>query len=101
MTGTASETIASTERKVNWNDGSKRFSGCQTSNASAAPPITFSEFVRRQTTGAKITNVNISAARATEGSAPTAIVYAHMKVAAMRNCKSFRLVNLRVIRITR
>src|SRR5260221_5264539 len=99
MTGTAMETIDSTERMVNWNDGSKRLAGCQTNSARAAPPITFSESVRRQTTGASITSVNIRADRVTEGSAPTAIAYPHMKTAAMNNCGRRRLVNLRVRKI--
>src|SRR5437899_2034576 len=63
--GTASETIAKTERKVNWNEGSKRSSGRQTSKPTAAAPITFSEFARRQTIGAKPARVNIEAARTT------------------------------------
>ena len=63
--GTARETIANTERKVNWNDGSKRSPGRQMSKPSAAPPIAFSECARRRTIGAKPTRVNINAARAT------------------------------------
>ena len=100
MTGTAIETIDSTERKFNSNDGSQRFCGNQTNNTNAAAPAMFKEFALRQTTGANTTSVNIRTERVTEGSAPTAIVYPHIKTTAMTNCKNVRLVNLRTTKIT-
>src|SRR5438045_3781553 len=101
MTGTAIETIDSTERKVNWKDGSQRLCGSQTNNTNAAAPTMFREFALRQTTGANTSSVNISTDRATEGSAPTANVYPHIKTTAMTNCKNVRLDNLRTTRITK
>src|SRR2546423_6632837 len=56
--GTARQTMARTERKVSWNEGSKRFAEFHTSSAKAAPAIVFSEFDWRAITGAKAAIVN-------------------------------------------
>src|SRR2546423_4581958 len=93
--GTAKATIANTERNVNWKEGSKRSSGRHTSKAIAAPPITFSEFARRQTTRANTTSVNTSVARITGMCAPTAIAYAHRRLVGKRNWSSRRVVTQR------
>src|SRR6184192_1116052 len=69
--GTAIITIEITDKNVSWNDGSKRSLGRHTSNASAAPAITFSEFARRQTSGPKIPRLKTNAARITGSCAPT------------------------------
>src|SRR2546423_12747522 len=92
--GTAIVTIEMTDKNVSWNDGSKRSFGRHTSNASAAPAMTFSEFARRQTSGAKIPRLKTNAARITGSCAPTMIEYANRKVTAQTNW----ITRLRVIR---
>src|ERR1041385_3941175 len=96
--GTAIVTIEITDRNVSWNDGSKRSFGRHTSNASAAPAITFSEFARRHTSGAKIPRMKTNAARITGGSAPTMIEYANKKVTAETNWITRWRVNRRIDR---
>src|SRR5688500_10350133 len=83
--GSVIQTIATTERNVNWNEGLNRSSGFRTSKTKPAPATVFREFARLDTTGAKAASVNISAALVTEASAPTATAYAHRNRAAIRN----------------
>src|SRR5581483_10989474 len=64
-------TMEITDRKVSWNDGSKRSLGRQTNNVSAAPAMMFRELARRQTSGAKIPKLKTNAARITGVWAPT------------------------------
>src|SRR5688572_7371986 len=50
--GSVIQTMATTDRNVNWNEGLNRSRGFKTSNTKPAPATVFSEFARRDTTGA-------------------------------------------------
>src|SRR5687767_5007974 len=67
--GSVIQTMATTDKKVSWNEGLNRSSGFRTSSSKAAPATVFNEFARRDTTGAKAASVNITAALVTEASA--------------------------------
>src|SRR5215510_3891072 len=99
--GTAKVTIDKTERNVSWNEGSKNSAGRHTSKAIAAAPRQFKVSARRETTGANSTTANMKADRATEASAPTAIVYAHNRPAENMTWRSLRLVSQRTTAKTR
>src|SRR5688572_16832692 len=60
--GSVIQTKATTDRKVSWNEGLNRSNGLKTSNSKPAPATVFSEFARRDTTGARAAIVNITAA---------------------------------------